>query len=83
MRNANTTFRTMQAAQADRFRGYFSQTVDMTANDNRTAAMQVADAQAMRRWADSRADSPAFAPFVAQARQQAAVTMQANRPRSV
>lgn len=80
---ATTTFESMVQAQAARFRGYFSQTVETTANDNRSAAMMVQDARAMRRWADSRASSPAFAGFVAQARQQAAVTMQQFAPRAV
>ena len=59
------------------------QSRDLAANDNRNAQQQVEDAQAMRRWAESRASSPAYARQVMEAARQAQDVMRAMRPRSV
>lgn len=61
----------------------FSQVRDCTDNDNRTPAMMVADARAMQRWAESRADSPAFADVCFAATAQAQAVFRAHAPRAV
>ena len=61
----------------------FSQCRDMADNDNQSEQMKVQAAQAMRRWAEDRANDPGFAEMVAAARFEAAVTMQQHRVRGV
>jgi hypothetical protein len=51
--------------------------------DNETPEMKVKRAQALRRWADSKKDNPAFGGPASQARQHAAGILQAHRPKAV
>ena len=69
-------------ANADRrwWSAVMSQMRDMTDNEN---CSPVESARAMREWAASRANDAAFAPMVNAAREQAATTVWANRPRVV
>lgn len=59
----------------------FSQQRDTVDNDNRTAEMEVRDAQAMRRWAESRSQDSAFAPMVHAAMVNHQQVMRRHRPR--
>jgi hypothetical protein len=62
------------------FRSVVSQQRDFAANAN---CSPVESARAVRAWAASRANNPAFAAQVAAAKEQAAFTVWANRPRAV
>lgn len=62
------------------WRALASQFRDMAENDN---CSPLDGARALREWANSRADSPAFAAFVASARTDAAAVVAANRPKVV
>jgi len=62
------------------WRAVASQMRDMADNAN---CSPVESAQMWRRWAESKADEPAFASMVAAAREECAWVMQANRPKSV
>jgi hypothetical protein len=57
----------------------FSQVRDTTANDNRS----VHDMQGVRRWAESKANEPAFAPFVHMAMAEFQQFMREHRPKEV
>lgn len=77
-----TTLNNFAPANADSrwWSSVMSQMRDLTDNEN---CSPLESARAMREWAASRADSPAFAPVVNAARAQAAAVVWTNRPRSV
>lgn len=56
---------------------------DLADNDNRTPDQRVRDARAALAWAATRAQNPAFAPFVFAATAQAQQTLRTFRPKAV